>query len=378
MPGSRVLLPLCLAALVGCRDDDNNNKPGWAEKTRGELTVRTGSASTDASGIAEVRVPVSDGDVSFLLHATAGTATDWPSVEYIRSPSGATVLDWRDWYGDLSLTAAVYPEAQDVMVNWPVRPEDGALSPGDWTVGIGVTDDEGYYVSSVGLDLVLHTRTDNDGLSAGTVEVQILYASGVESEAEAVSGTEAAVARWREVWAAYGLDLVVTYGTADADPNLGALEGPDADIQAVSADAADEELVVLIGETVDGSLDYLGIAGGIPGPLAESARGAIVVSWLANAGADGRFSEDDIRLYGETLAHEVGHYTGLFHPVEDGWSAWDALDDTARCSGTNACEQDLGDNLMFPYPVCGFSSCTPQDQLSNSQAGVMHRYTGTL
>lgn len=371
MVSARALAPLLLLAVGACTDGN------WAVTTNGDLTTRTGTANTGNNGVANITVPVESGDEAFLVHVTAAGASEWPSAEAIRTPQGAQVLTWSDWYGEFSLTAGIYPEAQDSMINWPVRAADGPLTPGDWTVGYAVTDDDGNYLPNVDLDVVIHTRKDSDGLSAGTIKVKLLYAEGVDQDAEAVAGTEAAVERWREIWATYGLELVVDTASSAADPDLTGLEAPDADVLDASSDAADNELVMLVGETIDGSLDYLGIAGGIPGPLAESARGAIVVSWLANAGPDGRFSDDDIRLYGETLAHEVGHYTGLFHPVEDGWSAWDALDDTDFCD-SNSCETVLGDNLMFPYPVCGFDSCTPQDALSASQAGVMHRYTGTL
>jgi hypothetical protein len=73
-----------------------------------------------------------------------------------------------------------------------------------------------------------------------------------------------------------------------------------------------------------------------------------VVGWLANAGGDGTFSDGDIALYGEVLAHEVGHFVGLCHPVERGYDYWDALDDTPECRSVSSCESILGMNLMFP------------------------------
>jgi len=60
------------------------------------------------------------------------------------------------------------------------------------------------------------------------------------------------------------------------------------------------------------------------------------------------------------------------------WDAWDALDDTSDCSKQSTCENDLGDNLMFPYPVCDWSTCVPQDQLTSGQENIGQRYTGCL
>ena len=85
-------------------------------------------------------------------------------------------------------------------------------------------------------------------------------------------------------------------------------------------------------------------------------------------------------MFGETLAHEIGHYSGLFHPVECDYDCtleWDALADTPECMGWRDCEAELGTNLMFPYPVCDFYGCTPAGDLSAAQVGVWQRYTGT-
>ena len=103
------------------------------------------------------------------------------------------------------------------------------------------------------------------------------------------------------------------------------------------------------------------------------------MSWVAHAGSNGTFSESEILLMGETMAHEMGHYIGLFHPVEDGWVYFDALEDTVTCNSWEQCDNRLGDNLMYPYPVCtgfSFDSCGRQDVLTAEQAGVQNRYLG--
>lgn len=369
-------LLLALPLLVACKGGEGDKKVEVS--TDGDLTTRRLSAVTDARGIAAVEVPVGASDVAFLVHATGPGGDVWPSVERVEGPGGGTALSWEDWYGDESLTSALYPEAADTILNWPVRAADGPLDDGTWTVEVAVTDAEGYYLDDVDLDVVVQTRVDSSGLDAGTIAVKLVYADGLADDDEVVRGTEAAVERWREVWDAYGLTLQLDTASSSIDPDLSDLYSADEDVRSQSAASEDSDIVVLVGERIGGRIDSYGIAGGIPGALTPSSRGAVVISWLANAGGDGTFSDEDIRLYGETLAHEVGHYTGLFHPVEDGWQAWDALDDTADCTSTNACEGDLGENLMFPYPVCDWNECPAQDQLSDGQVGVAQRYVGTL
>ena len=57
---------------------------------------------------------------------------------------------------------------------------------------------------------------------------------------------------------------------------------------------------------------------------------------------------------------------------------WDACDDTPNCASATECEGVLGNNLMYPAPVCDFTSCIEQDQLSDVQVEILQRYTGAL
>ena len=267
----------------------------------------------------------------------------------------------------------------DVVINWPVRPDDGDLTPGTWYADVVTVDGNGSYTSGVDVTYTVQVKEDDD-LQSGTVSAMLVYADGVASLSDVVAATESAVDRWAEIWSTYGLSVEVAYYESDLDTDLATPgEGGDRGMVLTSQSGESHDVTILVGETIDGSTDYYGIAGSIPGTLLATDRSGVVISWLANAGSDGSFDAEDIRVYGETLAHEVGHYMGLFHPVESGYAEYDALDDTVECGGETACDTALGDNLMYPYPVCeDWSSCTPQDQLSDGQTGVKHRYTGTL
>jgi hypothetical protein len=100
-----------------------------------------------------------------------------------------------------------------------------------------------------------------------------------------------------------------------------------------------------------------------------------LVSALLSAGADGAFTAEEVRIYAETLAHETGHYLGLFHPVEATFDSWDILTDTPECDSELGCIMAMEDHLMFPFPVCGIQNCTPQGVITGQQAEVLHRST---
>jgi hypothetical protein len=113
----------------------------------------------------------------------------------------------------------------------------------------------------------------------------------------------------------------------------------------------------------------------------------VAVSAVALAGRDRAFDSEERRLLAETMAHEVGHYLGLFHPIElpdrgETISFWDHLPDTSDCATLARCEAELSGNLMYPTPVCATwegSSCVafvPQGALTGDQVGLARGYAG--
>ena len=120
-----------------------------------------------------------------------------------------------------------------------------------------------------------------------------------------------------------------------------------------------------------------GMAGGIPGPLVDNGHAGVMVDLLSHAGSDVLYSDEETRILAETMGHEVGHFLGLFHPNEIDLTGYDALGDTPECADLVSCEEVLGTNLMYPYPICSGFTCTAQSQLTDNQSGVIMRYTGS-
>jgi len=371
---------LVLPTIVGCVIKDSTGTEPQQQETNGTLSTYTESAKADNQGLANIKVEVND-HRSFLVTAEKGQGVDYVSVEQVLAPNGKEVLNWEDWYnGKESLTYAFYADV-DTVLNYPIRKDEGALQNGTYTVVVGAYKEQGgglYYAPSGGVDVTVHRRKDSEP-NSGSVKAVVIYAKGLSNNDTVTTGVKDAVAYWKQIWGNKNLELTVRYESSDISTDLPFPGYGDGQSIIQASNMADgDEIVVIIGESIDGdSRSYLGVSGNIPGTLIPTTRSATVISWLANAGQDGKFSEEDITLFGETLAHEVGHYVGLFHPVEDGWGFWDAIDDTDRCTSRNQCESALGSNLMFPYPVCSFSDCVAQNDLTSGQQAVMQRYTGT-
>jgi hypothetical protein len=90
----------------------------------------------------------------------------------------------------------------------------------------------------------------------------------------------------------------------------------------------------------------LGVSAGIPG--VAGIHGSPGTGLVFSANNLGRRGGNE--LTGQTLAHELGHFLGLFHTTERNFGGTDPIDDTPVCpdigSGNPNCP-DV-DNLMFP------------------------------
>ncbi|MFN7143525.1 MAG: hypothetical protein ACK4YP_07115 [Myxococcota bacterium] len=359
--------------LVGCVDPDEKD----GDETSEVVTVDTFAAKSDRDGYLRIPVEVTAGVDVFqvVVKRDSGTA----ALEYLYAPDGELVLDWEDWYdSSFSLTEAFFPTEFASTTNWPVRAGDGPLTEGTWEVVVGTYDMRGYYSGGEDVTIEVLTRAD-PAFERGALRAVIAYAEGVREEDGVEDAVEAAVDYWVELYAEFGVVLEPEFTDIAVDPSLpDTYEGLE-EIRRFHEDRDERSVLMIVGEDIAGDEFLYGEAGGIPGPYAAADHAAVEVSWLANAGPDGEFQEADILLFGETMAHEVGHYLGLFHPVEDGFEYWDALEDTADCTGYSRCESELGSNLMFPYPVCGgisTSSCLRQDEVTTGQAGVVQRWVG--
>ena len=324
------------------------------------------------------------GFVTFSFEVGAETSMlitldpDSPYLAYVKNvygPDGSVVVDGEAAaLGDESLVGGVYTDVVASLA-WPLLSED-SLTPGTWSVEVGVTDADGYYVSDANVAFDAQLKTDAD-LSSGTMGADIIYVGPVIDDTAARIAIEEAVENhWAPIYGDIGINLVAEYWELDGPSTMSAPgNGNATEYVAIGEQTSFRNVNVVVVEDIDSSLGSLyGIAGGIPGALVATESSGVAVSVLTNAGPDLVFSAEDVRLLGETMAHETGHFTGLSHPVESTMDHWDGLDDTPDCGSTNECESVLGSNLMFPYPVCAGDSCEPQPDLTNRQGGLTNRY----
>jgi hypothetical protein len=106
--------------------------------------------------------------------------------------------------------------------------------------------------------------------------------------------------------------------------------------------ARDDSLHVIVVNSIGGS-EPSGYAMGLPGPFdADRANAAVLISTGAYTDSN---NELDVNGMASTLAHEIGHYLGLYHTSESSGTSHDPLADTPQCDGFCA-DPEFEENIM--------------------------------
>ena len=333
-----------------------------------EHKIDLGNDTSSAGGIATFTLHINEGETGFTFF---GEADHLLMIERLTDPSGKTASKWQTWwYGNQDLTDAFWPYYNEVSLTWPMVEENSPLEAGDWTVQVASVDANWAYLGGVPIHASARIRTDENP-DEGHVRIALVWAKDVENEPGVSEAVDQAIDHWREIWAPAGLTLEVREVSSNLDPSLDPPWETTSGVAEAATLADDGEIVVLMGDLLHDNPTWYGVSGGIPGPLEITGHSATSVSWLAHAGTDAKFNHDEILLFGETLAHEVGHYLGLQHPVQSDYSRWDTLADTPQCQNANTCESDLGDNIMFPYSICDNNGCVDALYLTDEQIGQL-------
>ena len=210
---------------------------------------------------------------------------------------------------------------------------------------------------------------------------------GIDAAAAKTDGDfQRAMQKFEALYNALGLDFgVITYedlaNGANALRTIDSVDGPNNELGQLfskSKSLGQGINFFFVQEIVGGDEGFiiLGIAGGIPGPPAiqGTVHSGVALTMMG--------FRDSPTVLGQTMAHEGGHYLGLFHTSESGGSSHDPLPDTSECKANNdsdfdgyvttkECAGKGSDNFMFWLAAEG------SDRVSAEQGRVVRRNPAT-
>ena len=364
-------LATTVAALtVSCSGGGSSESGTAGFESKSATTVTSTVGVTDDTGTSVGTFAIPAGTNKLALTATTDGII---STDYVTTDSGATLLAYDGEFVTLSTFYDLFVTA----VNLPSRDFDAPLSGSNISMQTSVINTFGAGAAGVPGKTISYSmlaKSDPD-LNSGTLQVNVAFVGGTASDPAVRAAMVQAEEIFRNIYGGQaGIAVNITeseFGGPAVIPDPGT---GDALFGAISSALPAPAVNVCVGYDLTTS-GLLGMSGGIPGAPLPTVKSCVGVSAINSAGADGVFSAEDVRVLGETLAHEIGHYVGLFHPVEGDFASFDPLTDTPQCSGEANCDAALGTNNMYYSPIlAGDGTLLAQGSFTPQQRGVMNRY----
>jgi hypothetical protein len=311
-----------------------------------DLTVYSGRIENGLSSRINIEIPF--GVDSFLIEVR-GSRGKYFLTEFV-TPDGKELIE-----------AAAYTTrgAREIpgLVDW-LYPNEPGQQVEEGTYQIIVRGTDAFNGNNITEDISVYVYTPKSK-PAQTCGVQLDFL--VDDAALTLESFDAAVAaivqevdlNYRQVgikianYQTYRVDLQ----SSDIDLDDGSVVGIVDDVLAktVSNGAARKNaihvlLVRRIGGSANPTFDPAGYSMGLPGPYAhDRGTSAVMVSTELYSGGNG---ELDAPGLASSLAHEIGHYLGLYHTSERNGSNHDPISDTPECESEFSCTDDFRRNLM--------------------------------
>lgn len=217
---------------------------------------------------------------------------------------------------------------------------------------------------------------------SASVEVEIVFVGGDVDAASADGDSDlaAALSTFESEWGSGGVEVSYTFKDFAGDAGrFSVVDMSDTDfgefndlLRAAAPDSEKSVTFFFVDELNYAGTTLLGLSAGPPGAatMAGTSKSAVVIS-----AADLRDAPGDV---GKIMAHEGGHFLGLYHTSEKDGQTHDPISDTAKCDASNdadgngtmntsECSGQGAENVMWWTLTSG------QATLSGDQGWVVRR-----
>jgi hypothetical protein len=316
-----------------------------------------GTFTTSDTGFltGEIAIEVPDGASSILVHCGTYGDDKLGLLWTLKNPDGSYLYDGNDPGSTADFKGGSHDDLVPFLI--PLA-DDSPLQAGSYTADIYV---QGPEFEELNCGAVLRT---GDAPDEGELAVELVFVSvpGLDAtSAQDDAAFQSMVESVESMYAGIGITIAWTYTDFAGDVGTYAVVDVTADDFSEFNDLLrtsnpEDDLAVsifLVEEisTDEGNL-IIGKSGGPPGTHATqgTSKSGVVASTIDLA--------DSTDLVATILAHELGHYLGLFHTTERDATALehDPISDTPECTtdgdddgklSTSECDGSGSDNLMW-------------------------------
>ena len=330
-----------LTLLLGCEPE--------AAVLENVTVEELGSFTTDADGLVDVPWTAPEEVVSTQVFCGPyGYGDNLATADRIDAPSGE-IFNYADEYGTAQ-RVGTHSDMLPVLV--PVSPKLPA-EVGTYTLGM--------YMAVESLPATVNCSAINrtgEVADANTINIDLVFV-GVDGIADGFNATsgegsdvlQGVLAGLGDLWGGLGYTVgTVRYMDFDGTvEDYTTIEGEEefGDLLRTAENGGQVTFFFVQDIDLGDGASILGLAGGPPGiaSVGGTSKSGVVVN-VANVAA----APEQISLI---MAHEGGHFVGLFHPTEKDGERFDPLDDTAECpaddgeAATDDCDGKGTDNVMW-------------------------------
>ncbi len=333
-----ILLFCCLSLfLISCANNDSSSGSSSTSETTSTTDNSTSSSSVseitqtnEGDGFLSGSFEVPSNGISFML----GTFMDNNSgVGFfsLTDPDGTNILSLSSElynyssgrFGDYGFASVLVPHTTSF-----------STKAGTWTFK--------NYLS----DRVKLTLRTGSAPSFATITVQP-YITGTTWSANDIAS---ALSVMSTIYSNNGITLIVKDTVTISDSQYATVSSSfinSTTSALISQGSEDTVNLFFVEDQPSSETAILGVSAGIPGSMSIASSWNGVINYLT------AHAKSDYTLYsqvlGETAAHEMGHWLGLFHTTEAAGTSFDPLSDTTQCPISRANEVDHYDNGTKVY-----------------------------
>ena len=296
--------------------------PTLVDLPLGAPRVRAGGVSADLT----FAVPDDAVSVTFVAHQTSGAEALPVTFVDIVSPTGESLFSLTDitsWVDPPNRWLPSETEGIAAILVPNTTSERVAFRGGRHSVSVGLFPRFAGDTASASFEVVARIkRAPGARVSGGALDLNVFCATTGVTAASAPSNARLsrALDEFAAVYASRGVTLgaVRYFDVGGASFRvIDTVDGPTSELSqlfALSAGRTEQAIDLFLVDALVGTRDgftLLGVAGGIPGPPATHGTGhsGVVVAFPAAVAGTAA-------SLGDTIAHELGHYLGLFHNAE--------------------------------------------------------------